>query len=125
MGGRGAFVDINSGDFTFKSGAQVYHSIGMYGKIKVLVQSSGSVKAPEYSHTENRVYAIVDKGALKHLAFYDKKHMQAVSIDLMHSHKGLIPHKHIDLNHKNDPGIPLSDAEKAMISALKRRFHLK
>ena len=42
--------------------------------IKVLERPNKSVKAPEMSHTENRIYAILQKGELKHIAFYDDKH---------------------------------------------------
>lgn len=54
MGSRGAFVDVNMNDFTFKAGGQLYQSIGLSGDVKVLVQTKGAVKAPEYSHTANR-----------------------------------------------------------------------
>lgn len=66
MGSRGAFVDVNMNDFTFKAGGQLYQSIGLSGDVKVLVQTKGAVKAPEYSHTANRVYAIIQDGKLKH-----------------------------------------------------------
>ena len=88
MGARGAFVDVNMEDFTFVEGGQQYQSIGMSGEVKVLIQTKGGVKAPEFSHTPNRVYAVVQDGKLKHIAYYDDKHKQAVSIDLLHEHKG-------------------------------------
>lgn len=124
MGGRGAFVSVEGGDFNFVEGGQVYRTIGVIDNIKVLVQEKGAVKAPEFSHSENSIYAIVQKGALKHLAFYDKEHNQSVSIDLMHSHYGLQPHKHLYLNHK-DKGIDITSQEMDMIKKIKRRFGLK
>ena len=49
--------------FAFKEGGQTYFSVGMIGdNIKVLERPGTSVKAPEYSHTENRIYAIMQKG---------------------------------------------------------------
>lgn len=124
MGSRGAFVDVSHGNFNFVEGGQTYQSIGEVDGVKVLVKTSGSVKAPEYSHTANRVYAVIQNGALKHLAFYDENHHQSVSIDLMHSHHGLRPHKHLYLNH-NDKGIPITKKEQALINKIKRRYNLK
>lgn len=124
MGGRGAFVDVNNSDFTFKENGKNYHSIGEIDGIKVLVQDKGNVKAPEYSHTANRIYAIVQNGALKHLTFYDSNHNQEVSIDLLHKHNKICPHKHFHLNH-SDKGIPITSEEQALIDKIKRRFGLK
>ena len=129
MGSRGAFVDVNAGDFHFVEGGQHYMSLGTLtgnANVKVIVQDSSNVKAPEYSHTPNRVYAIVKNGELKHLAFYDDNHRQAVSIDFSHAHKGVQPHRHEYLSHnKNDPGIPPTSAETEMIKKIKKEFHLK
>ena len=49
MGARGAFVDVDMEDFTFVEGGQQYQSIGMSGEVKVLIQTKGGVKAPEFS----------------------------------------------------------------------------
>ena len=95
MGSRGAFENVDLGNFHFKEGGQNYHSVGEVDGIQVIIQDSGSVKAPEFSHTANRSYAIVQNGKLKHLTFYDETHSQVVSIDLMHQHHGLMPHKHL------------------------------
>lgn len=123
MGSRGAFEDVDSGNFNFKEGGQNYHSVGEVDGIKVLIQDKGSVKAPEYSHTENRIYAIVQDGKLKHLTFYNEDHKQVISIDLQHQHHGLIPHKHLNLDH-SDKGIPITAEEEQMIKKIKRRFGL-
>lgn len=126
MGTRGAFVDVNMDDFTFVEGGQQYQSIGMSGEVKVLIQTKGGVKAPEFSHTPNRVYAVVQDGKLKHIAYYDDKHKQAVSIDLLHEHKGVKPHRHEYMSHnKNDPGIPPTDAEMALIRRIKKEYGLQ
>lgn len=126
MGARGAFVDVSMDDFTFIEGGQQYQSIGMSGEVKVLLQTKGSVKAPEFSHTPNRVYAIVQDGKLKHIAYYDDKHKQAVSIDLLHEHKGIKPHRHEYMSHnKNDPDIPPTPTEMALIRRIKKEYGLQ
>lgn len=129
MGSRGAFIDVNNGDFTFVVGGQHYKSLGVLSdnpNIKVIVQDSSNVKAPEYSHTPGRIYAVVKDGMLKHLAYYDENHKQAISIDLAHEHKGVKPHRHVYMNHeKNSPGVPPTAAEQALIDKIKKEFHLK
>ncbi len=124
MGSRGSFVNVSQGNFSFKENGQTYYSIGNWNNVKVLVRNGNSVKAPEFSHTAERIYAIVQNGKLKHLAFYDKEHKQAISIDLLHEHKGIMPHKHLYLNH-SDNGIPINAEEKKLIYELKRRFRLQ
>ena len=52
MGSRGAFVNVNTKDFTFVDDGQTYHSIGEVDGVKVLVRDKGSVKAPDYSHKD-------------------------------------------------------------------------
>ncbi len=88
------------GNFHFKEGGQNYHSVGEVDEIQVIIQDSGSVKVPEYSHTANRSYAIVQNGKLRQLTFYDETHSQVVSIDLMHQHHGLYLLRHN--NHSGD-----------------------
>ncbi len=126
MGSRGAFVDINIGNFTFVEGGKLYSSIGTLSSdnnVKVLVQNKGAVKAPEFSHTSGRVYAIIQNGTLKHLSFYDENHKQSISIDLTIPHKGMLPHKHLGLNH--ELAFPISSEETALIQKIKKEFHLK
>lgn len=129
MGSRGAFVDVNTGNFSFKEGGQHYKSIGVLSNnpnVKIIVQDSSNVKAPEYSHTAGRIYAVVKDGALKHVAYYDENHKQAVSIDLAHPHKGVQPHRHVYLSHdKNSPGIPPTSTESKLIKQIKKEFKLK
>ena len=63
---------------------------------------------------------------MRYLAYYNKKHKQAVSIDLAHPHKGVQPHRHEYLSpNKNDPGIPPTAAEEALIKKIKKGFHLR
>ena len=129
MGSRGAFVNVNTGIFSFVQSGQHYMSLGSLSSnpnVKVIIQDSNAVKAPEYSHTPGRIYAVVKNGELKHLAYYDDAHKQAVSIDLAHDHKGVQPHRHVYLSHnKNDPGIPPTAEESALIKKIKKEFHLR
>ena len=60
------------GNFHFKEGGQNYHSVGEVDEIQVIIQDSGSVKAPEYSHTASRSYAIVQMVNLSILHFMMK-----------------------------------------------------
>lgn len=124
MGSRGAFVNVNTKDFTFVDDGQTYHSIGEVDGVKVLVRDKGSVKAPDYSHTKNRVYAVIQNGSLKHLSWYDDDHNQRVSIDFLHPHKGVQPHKHIYLDHIG-PGIPITEKELELANKIRRRFNVK
>ena len=128
MGSRGAFVNVDMGNFTFKEGGQHYFSIGTLSSdpnVKVIIQDKGLVKAPEFSHTAGRIYAVVQNGKLKHLSYYDEGHNQHISVDLLHPHKGVMPHVHIDLNHDpNLPGIPPTTEQKALIEKIKKEFHL-
>jgi len=123
MGGRGSFVDVNTGNFAFRDGGQTYFSLGMIGdNIKVLEKHGGSVKAPEYSHTENRIYAIIQDGKLKHLAFYDENHNQIKSIDFEHEHgfDRVKPHVHFNMQHiKNEAGTPPSSSDSFIINQVK------
>ena len=123
MGSRGAFENVDLRYFSFKEDGQNYHTIGEVDGIQVIIQDSGSVKAPEYSHTVNRIYATIQNGKLKHLSFYDENHKQVVSIDLLHQHHGLMPHKHLNLDH-SDSGIPITVDDEKMIRKVKRRFGL-
>ncbi|MBR1580160.1 MAG: hypothetical protein IJ668_06650 [Selenomonadaceae bacterium] len=124
MGSRASFKSAGGGDFTFVENGQTYRTIGGFDNLRVLIKEKGSVKAPEFSHTENRIYAVVQKGVLKHLVYYDEKHRQAVSIDLTHSHHGVQPHKHIYLDH-SDKGIPISAEEQRLVDRVKKEFNLK
>lgn len=129
MGSRGAFVNVDKGNFDFVTGGQHYKSLGTLSSnsnVKIIIQDSKNVKAPEYSHTPGRVYAVVKDGVLKHLAYYDQNHNQEVSIDLAHPHNGVMPHRHVHLKHgKNLPGVPPKQNEKALINKIKKEFHLK
>ena len=51
---------------------------------------------------------------------------QSIGIDLQHDHKGVRPHRHEYLSHgKNDPGVPPTAAEMAVINRIKKEFGLQ
>lgn len=124
MGGRGSFINVNSDDFEFVEGGQTYHSLGFVDNVEVLVRETGiSVKAPEYSHIPNRVYAIIQNGCLKHLAYYDSGHRQVACIDFLHFHEGLKPHKHLFMDHSSPVERPTKE-EKNLADKIRRKYNL-
>jgi len=124
MGSRGAFLDVNTNSFSFIEGGQTYFTIGEMDGIKIIVRKGGnSVKAPEYSHTENRVYAVIQDGKLKHISFYDENHKQQKCIDFGHKHGGIQPHYHEYLNHKT--GYAITEKDKKIIDKITRRYGIK
>lgn len=129
MGSRGAFIEINEEDFVFKEGEQHYKSLGTLKddpNVKVIVQDSNNVVAPAFSHTKGRIYAIVKNGALKHLAYYDDQHKQAICIDFLHEHQGVKPHRHVYMNHEKGSSAPHPTTEEwALIKKIKKEYYLK
>ncbi len=117
MGGRGAFLNINTGDFTFKTGGQIYHTVGEVDGVKFLVQEDGKSgrKVPDYSHSADTKYALIAKGEVKSIAVY-KGHQLVKSYDLQHAHyeptlgKKLGWHYHTDIYHKT-PAHELSETD--------------
>ena len=110
IGKRGAFVYINNGDYRFVSGGQIYNAIGFdeSSNVKYLVQSSGSIKVPDYSHTANRIY---------------ENHIKVKSIDLGHTHyeptlgKTLTVHYHTDL-YRRDPAKELRKSDWELVNSI-------
>lgn len=128
MGSRGAFIDVDLNNFEFKSGGKHYRTLGVLksnGNVRLIEQDSTRVKAPEYSHTPGRIYAVIKNGKLKHLAYYDENHNQAVCIDFEHDHGGVQPHRHVYLKHdKNAPGVPPTADEQVLIQQIIKEFQL-
>ncbi len=70
------------------------------------MQKSGSVKVPDYSHSPDTVYAIVQDGVVKTIGVY-RNHIKVSSIDLWHPHTNkdgtsFKEHVHTDLHHSKD-----------------------
>ena len=124
MGGRGAFKNIDSKDFTFVEGGQTYVKVGEVAGVEVLIRKGKlSVKAPEYSHSASKIYAVLQDGEIKHLSFYDENHKQVKLIDFMHTHgtNHVKPHVHFNMTHvKNEPGTPPSAEDYAIIEKINK-----
>ncbi len=125
MGSRGAFVNINNNDFRFVSGGQIYNTVGFdeSSNVRYLVQTSGAVKVPDYSHSSDRIYAVFDKkGNIKSIGIYEN-HIKVKSIDLGHPHyeptlgKTLSAHYHTDLYHQ-DPAKELSENDWKLVNRI-------
>ena len=108
MGGRGSFININEDNFNFTEGGQKYFALeyDANNNIKYLVQPKGSVKVPDYSHSGDRIYVILQNNEIKSIGIYEN-HVKVKSIDLRHTHKNkdgtiLYEHFHTDLFHKGD-----------------------
>lgn len=124
MGSRGAFISVDRGDFNFVENGKRYETIGQMDNIQVLSMGTArNVKAPEYSHSANRIYVILKDKKIKHISFYDGDHKQIKVIDFEHYHYGLKPHVHYMLDH-TDKGIPLSKEDLDLIEKIKRRLSL-
>lgn len=128
MGSRGAFVNVSTGDFSFIDGTgknqQTYKTIDEIDSVKIIVQDKGqSVKAPEYSHTANRKYAVIQEGKLKHLAFYDENHVLIKVIDFGHVHDNKKPHVHYNSMHLGESDSP-SEQDWKLIKKIARRYSI-
>lgn len=73
MGGRGSFRNVSLNDFTFNSNGKTYFKIGEYNGIDIIARKDHlSVKALEYSHSPNKIYAVVQNGKLSTWLFMIK-----------------------------------------------------
>jgi len=61
MGSRSTFENVDLGYFSFKEDGQNYHTIGEADGIQVIIQDSGSVKAPEYSSLVFSIFSRISK----------------------------------------------------------------
>ncbi len=127
MGGRGAFVNVDLKDFRFNNGSgvkqQTFKTIGEIDGIQVIVQDKGfSVGPPRFSHTANRIYAVIQKGKLKYLVFYEN-HMFVKAIDFGHEHGKLNPHVHYDYTHKGEYGPP-TEKDNEIINKIKKWYSI-
>ena len=128
MGSRGAFVNVSLRDFTFNTGVganqQTYKTVGVIDGVHVIVQDKGlSVKAPDYSHTANRTYAVIQDGKLKHLSFYDENHVLIKVIDFGHVHDNKKPHVHYNSLHAGKSDNPTAQDWK-LIKKIARRYSI-
>jgi len=127
MRSRGAFINIENDDFSFVVNGQKYHSLYFDVKrnIKYLIQTEGSNKVPDYSHSPNRIYALIQNGKAKSIWIYED-HVKKVSIDLNHKHKNkdgklLDKHVHVDLFHQEDART-LSQYEEDLVELVEEQI---
>ena len=126
MGSRGSFVNVGLRDFTFTTGSgsnqQTYKTVGVIDGVHIIVQDKGlSVKAPEFAHTANRKYAVIQEGKLKHLSFYDENHVLIKVIDFGHVHDNKKPHVHYNSLHTGKSDSPTAQDWK-LIKKIARRY---
>lgn len=128
MGSRGAFVNVGLRDFTFNTGLrsnqQTYKTVGVIDGVHIIVQDKGlSVKAPEFSHTANRKYAVIQEGKLKHLSFYDENHVLIKVIDFGHVHDNKKPHVQYNSLHIGKSDSPTAQDWK-LIKKIARKYSI-
>ena len=125
MGGRGSFLDVNTNNFMFKEGGQTFVTRQTIAGVKIIEKIDGrSVGVPQFSHSANSVYAVIQNGVLKHITFYDENHNQVRSIDLLHKHNKMIPHVHINLEHI-EPAYPPTQKDIKLINRIKKEGKFK
>ncbi len=128
MGSRGSFVNVEKGDFSFVEDGKKYESMGEIAGVKIIQKMDGPVNAPAYSHSPNRIYAVLQKGNIKYLAFYDENHKQVKIIDFFHFHgtNHIKPHIHYNMIHDpNEPGTPPTEEDWKLIEEIQKGIKKK
>ena len=96
MGGRGA----SSGWSVDKRGnpknpyGSQYRSVLTVGNVKYVQKNSKSSETLMETTTHGRVYAVVDRGEVKSVVYFDNQNKRSKQIDLA-DHHGMSPHTHI------------------------------
>ena len=115
MGGRGASSGMSRDGNPY--GSQ-YHALLTVGNVKYVEKNSKSAETLMETMTNGRVYAVVDRGKVKSIVYFDDENKRRKQID-MNEHDGITPHVHVGYYHnENSPnGEPmrLSTKEKAMV----------
>lgn len=129
MGGRGASSGWSLdkyGNKLHKYGTE-YRSVLTVGNIKFVVQNAeGSVKAPKETMTRGRVYVTLNAEQTKpqYITYYDNDNKKVKSIDLLHYHRGEMPHTHHGYEHsENDSAkgsASLTPEEKKMVDRVNK-----
>lgn len=91
MGGRGSSSGISKYGNAY--GSQ-YHALLVSGNVKYVEKNSPSSETLMETMTAGRVYALVDRGEIKSVIYFDSEKLRTKQIDLTHSHSGIIPHTH-------------------------------
>lgn len=115
MGGRGASSGTSRAGNPY--GSQ-YRSLLTAGNVKYVAKNSKSSETLMETMTHGRVYAIVDRGEVKSIAYFDNENKRSKQIDLA-DHHGISPHTHVGyLHNENSPNgkpIHLSAEERSMV----------
>lgn len=124
MGGRGAFINVENKDFRFVDNGQTFITIGEIDDIQIISRMKPyQSKAPEYSHTKSRIYAVVKNGIIKNIVYYDSDHKQQRCVDFTHKHgkNRVMPHVHFYLEHNDfEDGVPASSEDLLNYEKVKR-----
>lgn len=115
MGGRGASSGVSKLGNAY--GSQ-YHALLTVGNVEYVEKNSKSSETLMETMTRGRVYAVVDRGEVKSIVYFDNENKRSKQIDLA-DHLGLSPHTHVGyLHNENSPNgtpIRLSTEERAMV----------
>ena len=116
MGGRGA--SSASSRLGNAYGSQ-YRSLLTVGNVKFVEKNGRGSETLMETMTSGRVYAVVDRGEVKSIVYFDSRNMRSKQIDLSHRHSGFMPHVHHGYLHNElDSGkgaARLTPAEKRMV----------
>ena len=114
-GGRGASRGISKYGNAYSS---QYHSLLAVGNVKYVQKNSKSAETLMETMTSGRVYAVVGRGEVKSIVYFDNQNKRSKQIDLA-DHHGISPHTHIGYLHNEDSpnGKPvrLSTDERKMV----------
>lgn len=115
MGGRGASSGTSKAGNRY--GSQ-YHALLTVGNVKYVEKNSKSSETLMETMTRGRVYALVDRGDVKSIVYFDSDNRRRKQIDLK-DHRGISPHTHIGyLHNENSPNgqpVRLSSVERKMV----------
>ena len=128
MGGRGASSGISKSG---KPYGTEYTCVYQYGNIKfVKYNDSLSAKTPMETMTKGRVYVTVkDNNELIAITYYDDSGKRKKQIDLIKSHKGMLPHTHHGYLHNENDGpkgaTKLTVKEKKLVDKVEKLWQNK
>lgn len=126
MGGRGSSSGMSDKE---KRYGTEYTTLYKAGNIKfVRYNDASSAKTPMETMTRGRVYATVDsRNNVTAITYYDKENKRTKQIDLLHPHKGVIPHTHHGYLHNENDGkkgaANLTPEEKRMVERVKKKWY--
>lgn len=115
MDGRGASSGISKYGNAYVS---QYHSVLTVGNVKYVQKNSKSSETIMETMTRGRVYAVVDRGEVKSVVYFENQNKRSKHIDLA-DHHGMSPHTHVGYLHNegspNGKPMSLSTDERKMV----------